>query len=556
MSPDATENRIAIEVAGRLQAESERDAANRARAESERKLELCEFECAALRETVAKQSKDIAHLRKKLSVMLYGRKSERDAEGQGLLAFVPELEGAVVGAPPATASDEESKGTAGEVHEAAPSAASEKRARRRGRNVIPQHLPRDRKIHDMSVEDLNRHFGEGKWKAIGEETREELDYQPGKLVVIEHVTKKYAAIDGGRAPVRAPSPKAIIPKGRPAAGLLAHIIGSKYELHLPLYRLEKLFRRQGVAIGRSTLCFWLSEVALLLDGIIRRLRAHVIARGVVRMDDTPVTLLDPNAENGSRKSFLWPFVSDDGTVVFLWTKGRGRDGPKDFLGEFRGYLQGDLASVNLSLVREGIVFVACWAHVRRRFFNARDAFPVECSRALAMIRALYAVEAEAKTTTLSPEETAHLRRSKSAPILAAIRAWGEAERKKALPSSGLGDALSYMLDHFEMLTRYVEDGRLRIDNNDVEREIRPVTVGRKNYEFFGGERGGQIAATFYTLVANCRLEGVDPVAYLQDVLSRVSSCSATEIAALTPRAWKTQPASATSPDAHPQTTAI
>lgn len=545
MDAASFESLYLAEKAARLKAEAERDAAiaQRDSAIAERDAAFAKGEeltqkCDELqedldeaREQAQSLGKDLAILKHSINSRLYGRRSERDAQGQLFLAFAAEVEGddALILVTPAA----DGAGDDDEVHEGAET--PERRSRGK-RSIVTSHLRREERVYEISKEELDSRFGVDGWKEIKPETREELEHRPGELFVVLHVTKKYVATKCSTGPVRAPSPKAVISKALPGPGLLAHLIVSKYDFHLPLFRQARIFAHQGVHFPRSTMCSWLGQCLHLLQGIIATLKRELLARGVIGMDDTPITLLDPEAPGGSRKSFMWPFVGDDGTIVYLWTRGRGRDGPSEFLAEFHGYLHGDFAAVNLSLAGDDIVFVGCWAHARRRFNEAQTSYPVECTHAKALIRRLYRIETEIRGR--SHEEIRQYRQTKSVPILDELERWGKAQRSKAMPSSALGAALSYMLDHFDMLRRYVDDGRLPIDNNGVERQVRPVAVGRKNYMFYGGKRGGEMAAAFYTLIANCRIHGVDATSYLADVLARVPTSNGAELAQLTPKRWK------------------
>jgi transposase len=523
---------LEIERDLKRKAESERDAALSRAAELEEKIAAVESQDSEKGKIIEALRADLARLKKAMAQAEFGRKSEkRDAEGQTVLPFNDEM------------AADQAKPISPAVPDApTPCPVKGKPASRvrTGRNALSSLLRREKKFYSKSPAELDALYGVGQWREIAPDTREELELRRTELLVIEHIISKYAPIDGRSAPVRAQAPRAVIPKARPGPGLLAYLITAKFDYHLPLYRLEKALRRMGGSIGRSSMCFWLSEAAILLEGIIRTLKAELIASGVVRLDDTPVTMLDETRDSGSSKSFMWPFMNDERQVVFLWTRSKGRAGPAEFLGDFQGWLQGDGANVNKSLAGDGVIFVGCWAHARRYFFKICDDFPKECDEILDLIDGLYAVEAEAKIQGLSPDGVGRLRQKKSVPIMVAIKDWASKKRTILIPGTGLADAVDYLLNNFGTLQHFLSDGRLAIDNNDVEREIRNVVIGRKNYLFFGGERGGQVAAVFYTLIANCRLENIDPEVYLKDVLVRTTTESAKSIAALTPRAWKKQ----------------
>ena len=279
----------------------------------------------------------------------------------------------------------------------AESPVKNKKKRKGGRTAIPEHVRRERQVYEKSAGELDALFGEGKWREIGEEIREELDYNPSSIFVTEHVTKKYASIDRSLPPVRAHSPKAIIPKGRPGAGLLAHLIASKWADHLPLYRLNKIFKREHIDIPRSTLCHWLQESSLLLLGIVAAIKKEILAGDIIRTDATPVRMLDPNHKNGSTKVSMWPYMSHDGQVVFDFTVGGSRDGPRKFLGKFKGYMQADAHSVYTGLYGENLIEVGCMAHARRKIFKSRDNFSEDANHGLAIIKGFYQIEEKAKS---------------------------------------------------------------------------------------------------------------------------------------------------------------
>ena len=229
-----------------------------------------------------------------------------------------------------------------------------------------------------------------------------------------------------------------------------------------------------------------------------------------------------------------------GKVVFDFTDSHSGKHPRAFLGDYCGYFQADAANLYDSLFTAGnILEVGCWAHARRPYFKAKDTDPAQAVEALAMIRVLYAIEAEARALNLGHDDIRALRQDKALPILNdEIKPWVDENIPKVLPASQLGKALAYTSNHWDALVRYTEDGRLSIDNNDVEREIRQLAIGRRNWLFFAGPEGPRTAMVLYTLVANCRLEGVDPFTYFNDILTRLPRLTGAELATLTPRRWK------------------
>ncbi len=490
--------------------------------------------CKEQQEIIKHQAERITALEKELRQMKaaaarsqFGRSSEQDIEGQMALPFNPELEGALA------------VRIESEIQEAIDEAATKKPKKKRGgRIAIPEHFVRDRRVYEMSTAELDEKFGKGQWREAGEEIREELEYKPGTLIVIEHVTKKYTSKDRSSAPIRAESPNAVIAKGRPGPNLLAHILISKYGDHLPLYRIEKILNRNGIKIPRTTMCHWVQQCSMLLSGIVGVIKAEILAGDIVRTDATNVLMLDKNAKNGGRKTYIFPYMSHDDLIVFEHSEKHNHGTVKSFLSGFKGYLQADAASIYDKLFGKQIIEVACWAHARRKFFEAKDDHPDDGKTAMALIRKLYEIERYAKDNDLGIEEIRTLRQKNAKPLLATIKEWMEGRQLVVLPKSSIGIAFAYALNHFEALETYVEDGRLKIDNNGVEREIRQVALGRKNFLFFGGLQGGKSAAIIYSLIANCKLEGINPQEYLADVLSRISKLKAKDASSITPRNWR------------------
>jgi transposase len=374
---------------------------------------------------------------------------------------------------------------------------------------------------------------------IGQTVTEEVDYVPASVVVREHVRPKYACRRCQEGVVTAELPPRPIEKGRPGPGLLAQILVSKYADHLPLHRQEAIFERHGLRLSRSTMCDWVGECAQAFFPIVQCLREGVLASYLVHADETPVLMQVNYQGGGKQRCYLWGYVGDQGDVVYDFRTSRSRDGPLDFLEGYEGkLLVDDYAGYNAVCAWEGVERVACWAHARRGFFEALASATSEASLVLARIQRLYGVEKEGRELGLDAERLRALRQEKSVPILASIREDLDRLSKTTLPKSPLGKAVAYALGLWEELTRYVEDGRIPIDNNSVERAMRVVALGRKNWLFCGSESGGQRAAVIYSLIETARRQGIEPFEYLRDVLERLPTHPADRIAELTPRAWK------------------
>jgi transposase len=407
-----------------------------------------------------------------------------------------------------------------------------------GRQRLPEHLPRERIEHTLPAEEQRCGKCGGTLEKIGEETTEQLDYVPASFVVRQHARVKYACKGCEENVVLAPLPPQPIERGLPGPGLLAHVGVSKYADHLPLYRLEGIFKRHGVELSRSTLCDWVGWEATLLEPIVEAMKREVLASKTIRTDDTPVRVQDP-ACKGTRQGRLWVYVGDEAHpfTLFDYTPTRARDGPMAWLDGYSGYLQADAFSGYDALYAgEDIIEVGCWAHARRKFHDAESSDRERAHVALGFIGQLYVVEREARD--LDAEARRQRRQERSRPILERFRVWLDAQAPAVLPKSPMGDAVGYTLSQWTALSRYLDDGDLDIDNNVAERALRPVAIGRKNWLFAGSDAGGHRAAILYSIMATCKRHGVDPFAYLRDVLDRVATHPSSAIAALFPPNWK------------------
>ena len=359
------------------------------------------------------------------------------------------------------------------------------------------------------------------------------------MMVIQHVRPKYASkACEGKVVIaeRLPEP---IEKGLPGPGLLAQVIVSKYADHLPLNRQEGFLRRHGVELPRSTTCDWMAVCAGLLEPIVKQMHREILQSRVIQTDDTPVTVLDK--VKGRYQGRLWIYLGDRDhpQVVFDFTTDRSGAGPERMLKGYQGYLQADAYSAYDRLYADGtIVEVGCWMHARRKFFEAKTSDPLRAHQALAWIRGLYAVEREAKTKELDDAQRLTLRQEQSRPILETIKEWLDKEVGQVLPKSPMAEAIGYALNHWKALERYLEASFLEIDNGASERGLRPVAVGRNNWLFVGSEAGGKTAAILMSLCATCKRVGIDPLAYLRDVLERISTHPASRIAELVPDQWR------------------
>jgi len=423
-----------------------------------------------------------------------------------------------------------------------------------GRQELPPDLPREQVDHDLTEEQKACPGCGGPRQRIGCETSEQLEFVPASLKVLVHVRHKYACKSCQEHVAIADAPARPIEKGLPGPGLLAGVAVSKYSDHLPLYRLEDIFSRHGVELSRSTLSRWAARTADLLEPLYQRMVDRVRQSAVIHTDDTPVSVLDRTLPK-TRTGRFWVYIGDDEHPysVYDYTTSRRRDGPAEFLKDFGGYLQADAFSGYDGIYASGSVQqVLCWAHARRKFFEAKEAHPTDACAAMAFIARLYEVERAAKalapedlrTNVLAREEwfaqRLALRQATSRPLLAEFQTWLEGVQQRVLPKSPLGQALGYVLPRWEGLARYCEDGRLAIDNNLSERTLRACAIGRKNWMFLGSDRGGRTAAILFSVMASCKANQVEPFAYIRDMLSRLCVEEPTgdsRLDALLPDAW-------------------
>jgi transposase len=452
---------------------------------------------------------------------LYGPRAERYDPNQPLLfAELPP--------PPATV-----------AAPSAPAAEPKKKAKPHGRRQLPKDLRRVPRVYELS-EAERCCPGCGQVRAeIGAEKSEQLDYQPASLFIIEHVRKKYACTHCQEHVAITAKPAQPIDKGLPGPGLLAHVIVNKYGDHLPLYRQEHILARLGVELQRSTLCGWMAAGAQLLRPLTDLMKQAVLRSQVIWTDDTPVPVLD-ETRSTTRRGSLWTYIGDrqHPYTVFDYTPDHKRLGPAQFLSGFRGYLQADAFS-GYDAIYTGslgnVIEVACWAHTRRKFYEARTTDPARGHEALARIRQLYDIEDQAKH--LSDEERAAYRQQNAVPLLDAFREWLSREAAGVLPKSPMAQAINYATSNWDALIRYPQAGFLSIDNNVSERTLRAIGIGRKNWMFVGSDNGGATAAVLFGIIATCKRHAIDPFFYLREVFSRIGEQPSERLAELLPDRW-------------------
>ena len=414
-----------------------------------------------------------------------------------------------------------------------------------GRHPLPDHLPRIEIEHDLSeTEKLCPCCGELRCR-IGQEISEQLEYLPASFKVLRHIRPKYAcrACDAaGNSPQIAakPKPPQPIDKGLAGPGLLAYVAVSKFGDHLPLYRLENIFARQQVHVARSTMCAWLAAGAQLLEPLWVLMIARVKQSRVIHTDDTRVPIQAPG-EKKCRSGRLWTYIgdADHPYVVFDYTPDRSRAGPQTWLGDYRGYLQADAYGAYDGIYAPGHVHeVACWAHARRKFFDALETDRQRAGQMLLLVRELYAVEDRAKE--LAEAQRLALRQSQSVPVLNKIEAWLQEQSANAevLPRGPLGQAITYARNQWAALCRYTTQGFLNIDNNAAERALKRVALGRKNWLFAGHDAAGRTAALWYSFIAGAERHKTDPQHYLTSLLAQIPTTAPANLPRLLPDAWR------------------
>lgn len=487
-----------------------------------------------LRDQIGEDQRKIESLTHQLDWLrrqVFGRRSEKGVPvEQQALPFA-----AAAGAVEEHTSDEEQGPEEAPVTEV----GAHKRRKHPGRKPLPEDLPREYVEILPAAEDLHCTGCDSEKVKIGEDRTEELDFVPASFVVREYIRAKYACRQCESGVVQAALPIRPIDKGRPGPGLLAHVVTSKYADHTPLYRLERIFPRYGIDIGRTTLSGWCGAVADLLEPVATQIAAEVVQSKWVQSDDTGVEVQDRSRRPCYAKGHIWVYRGSDGSAFYDFTWKRNSEGPLRVLGGYEGYLQADAAPAYDEVYRQRpILEVGCWAHARRGFKEAVKTSPIEASQVVVWIGELYGLERSAKKSKLGHDERTELRQQKSRPILERIHDYLNKIAVTALPKSPLGEAIGYALRQWGALVRYTEDGALEIDNNGAENALRHLVIGRKNWLFIGSVAAAHRTMVLLTLVQTCRAHQVDPFQYLRDIIDRVSTHPMSRIDELTPRRWK------------------
>lgn len=417
------------------------------------------------------------------------------------------------------------------------SAPSVSPRRRAVRESLPTHLPREIELVDLPEEQKACPCCGGERHVIGELLSEKLDYVPASLKVLQTRRPKYACRRCEGQIAVAALPASAIEQGMPAAGLLAHVLVSKFADHLPLNRQEAMLRRHGIELSRSSLCDWVLASASLLEPLYERLVKRVLAGEIVHSDDTIVPL---QSSGQCTKARAWVYLNPaPGLVAYEFTESRAGCHPQAFLANWEGFLVVDAyAGYDRLFANPNLKEVGCWAHARRKFFEvAKTASkPGLAHEALAQIAQFFHLDNAWQT--LDPPERWRRRREELAPCLDAFHQWMQAHLPRLLPKSPLAQAMGYCVNHWGALTRHLDDGRLPLTNNAAERTMRPIALGRGNWLFAGSVRGGKAAATVLSFIESCKLHQKNPYTYLRDVLTRLPSAKARDLDALLPDQWQ------------------
>ena len=411
--------------------------------------------------------------------------------------------------------------------------------KKRGRKPLPAGLPRVDVIHDLTEEEKACACGCMKSR-IGEEVSEQLDIIPARIQVIRHIRYKYVCrscegVEAEEPAVKiAPLPEQLIPKSIATPGLLAHVFTAKFVDALPFYRQEGQFRRLGVDLPRSTMCGWAIKAANRCEPIVELLDQEIRSGPLINIDETPLQVMKEPGRSNKTKSYMWIYRGGDPdrpALVYQYHQSRSGEVVSQYLKGYKGYVQSDgFSGYDFMDHHPDIIHVGCWAHVRRKFVDVVKASGNRKSvkgragnaeKALEYIRRLYAIEKNAGERKVSYQELYEERQKYAKPILDELKEWLDEISPKTPPKGLLGMAVSYTLKQWDRLIRYLEDGRLRPDNNLAENAIRPFVVGRKNWLFSGHPNGAKASAALYSLIETAKANDLEPYAYLRYLFDKL-----------------------------------
>jgi transposase len=486
----------------------------------------------SLQQQLTDRETEIKLLRQKidqLSRRIFGKSSEQLDPGQ--LEFLLRMENLPPGKSEASLSLEETK----------EAGSAKKQVRKPRAERIPEHLP----VVEEVIDPIEVTAAPENYRCIGQEVSEQLDFEPARFLRRRIVRRKYvrkAVLD--TAPIIAPLPPVLQERCLAAPGLFAQVIVAKYCDHLPLYRQESIYRaRHGIDLSRQTMARWIDLVADWLQPIYDLIRSGVMGGGYVQVDETPIRYLEPG-HGCAKHGYLWTSCRPGGDVFYHWETSRGSQCLSKIIpANFRGTLQTDGYAAYAKFARESqgrIDLAGCWAHARRKFHEAREQAPQMVGFIIRQMQLLYRIEKKLRLSGAGSNMRASARAAQSRPIYNRL---GKLltrlqQQKRYLPASLLGKAISYALSNWDLLSTYLSDGRVEIDNNQVENAIRPTAIGKKNWLFIGEAGAGQRSAVIYTVIENCRRYQIDPYAYLRDVLTRLPSMTNWQVKTLHPKAWR------------------
>jgi transposase len=489
----------------------------------------------AERDQALSQNDRLRHLLQQLQRMQFGRRSEKLDPDQLALAF-EDIEQAIA----ATEAADDKKDSMG--------ARARAEKRRASRGALPVDLPR---VHvTIAPEDTDCPCCRAPMHVIGEDISQRLDVIPAQFRVIVTHRPKYACRGCEQAVVQAPAPERLIKGGLPTEAMVASVLVGKYAWHLPLYRQAQMLAVQGLDLKRSILAFWVGYAAAELKPVWLRLRELILASGKIAVDETIAPVLDPG-RGRIKQGYFWAMARDDRpwggpeppAIAYSYAPGRGAVHALKLLDDYRGIVQCDgyaaYKTIAAAAPGEAITLAFCWAHLRRRFFDlAKGGDAPIANKALERIAELYAIEKTIRGR--SADERRTVRQNKSKPLVVALRAWFEHQLTLVSGKAPIADEIRYGLNHWDGLVRFLDDGRIELDTNIVERGVRPIVLNRKNALFAGHDEGAKNWACSASLIETCKLNGVDPQAYFADVLSKlVNLWPASRLDELMPWAWAT-----------------
>ena len=412
-----------------------------------------------------------------------------------------------------------------------------------GRTKLPDNLPTE----DIMIEPEEDTTD---MVLIGEQVTETVDYRPGVLLKRRYIRRKYARkeeVEGQSTIVIGTMPDRPIPKGIPEAGLLAHLLVSKYVDHLPFYRqIEQFKRNHDWSIHKSTINDWFAACCKLLEPLYDQLLEKVMATDYLQADESPIKVQDVDKKGKTHQGYMWVYRNPlNGLVLFDYRKGRGMHGPKERLAKFSGVLQCDAYKAYVGVARarnkqareQVMTLTGCLAHIRRKFFEAQDHHRELAEYALTQIQKLYAIERRCREAGYDYSQRQALRQKEARPIFEPFLQWVEQQQANNLSKGPIGKALHYAKHQLPTLALYLEDGRIEIDNNLIENAIRPLALGRKNYLFAGSHQAAQRTAMMYSFFASCKTNAVNPWEWLADILKRIGTHSIKDIEQLLPKQW-------------------